>query len=99
MPDRFFLLPYTFLNKSLWQSFILLDINPLKLQNMAVLKVIEVLASSPVSWEDAAASAVKTAGKTVKEIRSVYVKEQSAVVVKNKITEYRVNLKVTFEVI
>ncbi|MDX9727732.1 MAG: dodecin family protein [Bacteroidales bacterium] len=66
---------------------------------MAVLKVIEVLASSPVSWEDAAASAVKTAGKTVKEIRSVYVKEQSAVVVKNKITEYRVNLKVTFEVI
>jgi flavin-binding protein dodecin len=66
---------------------------------MAVLKVIEVLASSPVSWEDATASAVKTAGKTVKEIRSVYVKEQSAVVVKNKITEYRVNLKVTFEVI
>jgi len=66
---------------------------------MAVLKVIEILASSPVSWEDAAASAVKTAGKTVKEIRSVYVQDQSAVVVKNKITEYRVNVKVTFEVI
>jgi flavin-binding protein dodecin len=30
---------------------------------MAVLKVIEILASSPVSWEDAAASAVKTAGR------------------------------------
>ncbi|HCM59673.1 MAG TPA: dodecin domain-containing protein [Bacteroidales bacterium] len=66
---------------------------------MAVLKVIEILASSPVSWEDAAASAVKTAGKTVKEIRSIYVKEQSAVVVKNKITEYRVNVKISFEVI
>ncbi|MCK7538258.1 MAG: dodecin family protein [Marinilabiliales bacterium] len=66
---------------------------------MAVLKVIEILASSPVSWEDATASAVKTAGKTVKEIRSVYVKEQSAVVVKNKITEYRVNVKISFEVI
>jgi hypothetical protein len=66
---------------------------------MAVLKVIEILASSPVSWEDAAASAVKTAGKTVKEIRSVYVKEQSAVVVKNKITEYRVNVKISFEVV
>ncbi|MRR18812.1 dodecin domain-containing protein, partial [bacterium] len=65
----------------------------------AVLKVIEILASSPVSWEDAAASAVKTAGKTVKEIRSVYVKEQSAVVVKNKITEYRVNVKISFEVV
>lgn len=66
---------------------------------MAVLKVIEILASSPVSWEDATASAVKTAGKTVKEIRSVNVKNQSAVVVKNKITEYRVNVKISFEVI
>jgi len=54
---------------------------------MSVLKVIEILASSPVSWEDATASAVKMAAKTVKEIRSVYVQDQSAVVVKNKITE------------
>ncbi len=66
---------------------------------MAVLKVIEILASSPVSWEDATANAVKMASKTVKEIRSVYVQDQSAVVVKNKITEYRVNVKITFEVI
>ncbi|MDX9903831.1 MAG: dodecin family protein [Bacteroidales bacterium] len=66
---------------------------------MAVLKVIEILASSPVSWEEATASAVKVAAKTVKEIRSVYVKEQSAVVVKNKITEFRVNVKITFEVV
>jgi flavin-binding protein dodecin len=66
---------------------------------MAVLKVIEIMASSPVSWEDAAATAVKTAAKTVKEIRSVYVQDQSAVVVKNKITEYRVNAKITFEVV
>ncbi len=66
---------------------------------MAVLKVIEILASSPVSWEEATASAVNVAARTVKEIRSVYVKEQSAVVVKNKITEYRVNVKITFEVV
>jgi flavin-binding protein dodecin len=66
---------------------------------MAILKVIEILASSPVSWEDAAASAVKTAARTVKEIRSVFVQDQSAVVVKNKITEYRVNVKITFEVV
>ena len=66
---------------------------------MAVLKVIEILASSPVSWEDATASAVKMAAKTVKEIRSVYVKDQSAVVIKNKITEYRVDVKISFEVI
>lgn len=66
---------------------------------MAVLKVIEIMASSPVSWEDAAATAIKTASKTVKEIRSVYVQDQSAVVVNNKITEYRTNVKITFEVV
>lgn len=66
---------------------------------MAVLKVIEVLASSEKSWEDAAASAVKIASKTVKEIRSVYVQDMSAVVSKNIITEFRVTVKITFEVI
>jgi dodecin len=66
---------------------------------MAVLKVIEIMASSEKSWEDAAASAVKTAGKTVKEIRSVYVKDMSGVVKNNKITEFRVNMKISFEVL
>lgn len=66
---------------------------------MAVLKVIEVLSSSEKSWEDAAANAVKIAAKTVKEIRSVYVQDMSAVVTKNKITEFRVTVKITFEVI
>lgn len=66
---------------------------------MSVLKVIEIMASSPKSWEDATAVAVKTAGNTVKEIRSVYVQDMSAVVKDNRITEYRVNVKITFEVI
>lgn len=66
---------------------------------MALLKVIEIMASSEKGWEDATAEAVKIASKTVKEIRSVYVKEMSAVVKKDKITEFRVNLKITFEVI
>ena len=66
---------------------------------MAVLKVIEIMASSEKSWEDAAASAVKTAGKTVKEIRSVYIQDMSAVVTKNKITEYRITAKISFEVL
>jgi flavin-binding protein dodecin len=66
---------------------------------MAVLKVIEIMASSEKSWEDAAAIAVKTAGKTVKEIRSVYIQDMSAVVTKNKITEFRVTAKITFEVL
>jgi hypothetical protein len=66
---------------------------------MAVLKVIEIMASSEKSWEDAAASAVKIAGKTVKEIRSIYIQDMSAVVTKNKITEYRVTAKISFEVL
>ncbi len=66
---------------------------------MALLKVIEILASSEKSWEDATANAVKMAAKTVKEIRSVYVQDTSAVVKGNKITEFRVNVKITFEVL
>jgi dodecin len=65
---------------------------------MAVLKVIELLASSEKSWEDAVRSAVKTAGKTVKGIRSVYVQDQSAVVKENDVIEFRVNVKITFEI-
>ncbi len=65
---------------------------------MAVLKVIEIMASSEKSWEDATALAVKMASKTVKGIRSVYIKDMSVVVDKNKITEYRVNAKISFEV-
>lgn len=66
---------------------------------MPILKVIEIMASSEKSWEDATALAVKTASKTVKEIRSVNVQDMSAVVKNNKITEFRVNTKITFEVL
>ena len=65
---------------------------------MAVLKVIEVLSGSTTSWEDASQKAVEKASKSVKHIRSVYVQEQSATVVDGKVTEYRVNLKLTFEI-
>jgi len=66
---------------------------------MSVLKVIEIMASSPKSWEDATIIAVKTAGETVKGIRSVYIQHMSALVDKNKITEFRVNAKISFEVL
>lgn len=65
---------------------------------MAVLKVIEVLSNSDKSWEDATKKAVKEASKTVKNIKSVYVQEQSAIVNGDDVTEFRVNLKLTFEV-
>lgn len=65
---------------------------------MAILKVIEVLANSEKGWEDAAANAVAQASKSVKNIRSVYVNEQSATIKDGKIDDYRVNVKITFEV-
>lgn len=65
---------------------------------MAVMKVIEVLANSNNSWEEATQNAVKHASKSIKHIKSVYVQEQSAIVDGDEISEYRVNVKITFEV-
>lgn len=65
---------------------------------MAILKVIEILANSTKSWEDATRKAVAEASKTVKGITSVYVQEQSAVVKDGEVTEFRVNVKITFSV-
>lgn len=65
---------------------------------MAIIKVIEVLAQSNQSWEDAAQSAVRDAAKTVKNIKSIYIKEFEAVVDGDKITQYRIDGKISFEV-
>jgi dodecin len=64
---------------------------------MAILKVIEVLSSSETSWEDATRKAIAQAAKSLKNIRSAYVQDQSAVVKDGNVLEFRVNLKITFE--
>jgi flavin-binding protein dodecin len=64
---------------------------------MSVLKVIELLASSTISWEDATQKAITKASKSLKNVKSVYVKNQSAAVSDGKISEYRATVKVTFE--
>lgn len=64
---------------------------------MSVLKVIEVLANSEISWEDATRKGIAKATKTIKNLKSAYVQEQSASVNEGKIVEFRVNLKLTFE--
>lgn len=61
-----------------------------------MLKVIEVLAQSDKSWEDAAQQAVTKASKTVKNIKSIYIKEIEACVDNGKITNYRINGKISF---
>jgi len=65
---------------------------------MSTLKVIELMANSPKSWEDATQQAITEASKSLQHIRSVYVKDHSVVVDKNKIVEYRVTLKLCFEI-
>lgn len=62
-----------------------------------VVKVIELLSESPKSWEDAAQNAVGEASKTLRNIRSLYVKEMTAAVENGRITSYRLNSKVTLE--
>jgi dodecin len=61
-----------------------------------LLKVIEVLAESDKSWEDAAAQAVQTAAKTLKNIRSIYIENFEAKVQANKVVRYRINAKISF---
>ena len=65
---------------------------------MAIHKVIEVISQSENSWEDAAQRAVTDAGKTVENIKSIWIKNFEGVVRGNKIVEYRVNANITFEV-
>ncbi len=65
---------------------------------MSVAKVIELIAESPTSWEDAAQNAVNAANKTLRHVRSVYIKDMQAVVEDGKITQFRLNCNVTFVV-
>jgi flavin-binding protein dodecin len=62
-----------------------------------VVKVIELLSQSPKSWEDATQGAVEEASKTLRNVRSVYIKEFTAEVDDGKVTNYRINAKVTFD--
>ncbi len=61
-----------------------------------VVKVIEVLAQSDKSWEDAAQKAVTEASKSVRNIKSIYIKDKSAKVKDNKIVKYRITAKISF---
>lgn len=63
---------------------------------MTVARVTEVTASSTVSFEDAIKQAVTRADKTLKNVQGAWVQEQKVVVSGGQITEYRVNLKITF---
>jgi len=65
---------------------------------MRIVKVIEVIAASEQGFDDAARRAVEQVSKTVKNIKSIWVKEMKAKVENNKITSYGVIAKISFEV-
>jgi flavin-binding protein dodecin len=63
---------------------------------MAVARVTEISSTSPTSFEDAIQLGVARATKTLRNVRSAWVKEQRIDIKNDKIAEYQVNLMVTF---
>jgi len=63
---------------------------------MSVAKVIEVSATSPESFEDAVRQGIERASETLEDIRGAWVQEQEVRLENGKISEFRVNMKVTF---
>jgi flavin-binding protein dodecin len=66
-------------------------------RNMSsVARVTEIIASSKKSFDDAVDVGVKRATKTLKNVTGAWVASQDLVIIKGKVAEYRVRLKVTF---
>ena len=63
---------------------------------MPVVKIIELIGTSPDGWNEAVQNAVTEAAKTVKNIKGVHVKRCTAKVEDNKIVEYNANVKIAF---
>jgi dodecin len=64
---------------------------------MSIVKITEIGAGSPKSFEDAIEKGIKRANKTLKNVRGAWIKEQKVVVDETgKLTEFRVKMKVTF---
>lgn len=63
---------------------------------MSVAKVTEIISSSPKSFDDAIENGIERACKTLDNVKNAWVKDQEVMVKDGKVTEYRVNLKVTF---
>jgi flavin-binding protein dodecin len=62
----------------------------------SVAKVIEIIAESDTSWDDAAKNALAEASKTVEDIKEIWISGFKVIVAKQKIARYRVTAKVTF---
>ena len=65
---------------------------------MSVVKIIELVGSSPAGWKEATDNALKEAAKTIEGIKSIHVKKCTAKVENNNIVEYRAVVKIAFVV-
>jgi flavin-binding protein dodecin len=63
---------------------------------MSVARVTEIIASSNKSFDDAIQQGIARATKTLEGVKGAWISEQTVKIENDKITEYRVNLKVTF---
>lgn len=63
---------------------------------LPVIKIIELIGTSPKSWEDATQNALTEAAKTIKNIKGIHVKRCTAKVEANKIVEYKTDVKIAF---
>ena len=63
---------------------------------MAVAKVIEIISGSKSSFDDAVKKGVARASESVDEVQAAWIQDQSVLVERGKVVEYRVTLKVTF---
>ena len=63
---------------------------------MSIVRVTEITASSTKGFEDAICNGIKRAGKTLDDIKSAWIQEQSVRVNGDQVSEYRVNMKISF---
>jgi len=63
---------------------------------MSVARVTEITASSPKGFEDAIRVGVERASRTLKNVEGAWVQDMKVVVKDGRVTEYRVNMKITF---
>ncbi len=63
---------------------------------MAVVKIVELVGSSPDGWKEATENALKEAAKTIRNIKSIHIKRCTAKVENNKIVEYRAVVRLAF---
>jgi flavin-binding protein dodecin len=65
---------------------------------MSIAKVIEISSTSTKSFDDAIREGIARASKTVEGIKEAWIQEQTVKVEHNKVTEYRVHMRLTFVV-